>query len=449
MGTISWGVVALLLIACEIDSSATFKSTGRSEEEVWDVTGLVSPVDDMAPPRAGMCAIGLICATDIYDEPKVACRVAIADQDGLIYDSFAGVEKRGRSSLLFDKPNYGMELRDENANNNAVDVMGMGKDEDWILDGSWVDRSFVRNQLLHDLFASFGPNRYGPEARYCTLSLNGDYRGIYRLGERPKRDASRINIQRDTGSGESFVIRQGNGGPLDFRLGLEAAWELTYPNEKAATDDQLIGIQRWLDVLDEALTERSADRDEGAFDLLDDESVADWIIAQEFSRNIDAYKLSVHLYKDVDKRAQLVPWDFDLAFGQPIVAPGAPEPEGAEKSNGWVSERTQFVQDVLAIPGFAEQVAERWKALREHELADETVFSLIDEYQETLEPELEANFERWPLERVRFEHVYPPYSLYAVDSYQEELERLRRWISDRLAWLDANIDTLADSAAEN
>src|SRR5690606_38139588 len=208
----------------------------------------------------------------------------------------------------------------------------------------------------------FGSDRYGPEARYCTLHLNGDYRGIYRLGERPKREASRINIQRDTGSGESFIIRQGVGGPLDFPLGLEAAWELTYPNEKAATDDQLVGIQQWLDALDDALAERSADPNLGAFGLLDDEAVADWIIAQEFSRNIDAYKLSVHLYKDVGERARLVPWDFDLAFGQPIVAAGAPEPEGAEKSSGWIGERTPFVQDILAIPGFAEQVAERWKA---------------------------------------------------------------------------------------
>src|SRR5690606_22437647 len=55
---------------------------------------------------------------------------------------------------------------------------------------------------------------YAAAARYCTLHVNGDYRGIYRLVERPKRDGNRIDIKADGGVGASFVIRQGTGGPL-------------------------------------------------------------------------------------------------------------------------------------------------------------------------------------------------------------------------------------------
>jgi len=226
--------------------------------------------------------------------------------------------------------------------------------------------------------------------------------------------------------------------------GDEAEWELTYPNNNTATYEQIEGIQQWLDELAAALERRTADPEDGVFALLDQDAVIDWMIVQEFARNIDAYKLSVHLYKDVGEPARIVPWDFDLSFGQPLVDSDEPRPRDMGVSSGWVTARPPFIQDLFAVPGFAEQLAERWRALRKHELADERIFSLIDGYLEVLEPELEANFNRWPLEDVAFEHIYAPFSLYDVDSHATEVEYLRGWISDRVEWIDANIDSLAD-----
>lgn len=413
----------------------------QPEEPEWDASGLDSPGDDVVEPHPGMCSMGLNCAETIRNEPKVPCRAVIRDEGGIIYDSYAGVEKRGRSSLTFDKPNYGIELRDEEGDNNAVDILGMGKEEDWILDGSWVDRSFMRNQLVFDLFSAFATERYAPEARYCTLSLDGKHHGIYRLVERPKRDGQRVDIQSDD-KGQSFVIRQGTGGPLDFPLGNEAAWELTYPNQKQATDEQLLGVQQWLDDLAKALEARTDDEDEGVFGMLDEATVVDWVIIQEFSRNVDAYKLSVHFYKDVGGKGKLVPWDFDLAFGQPIVAPNAPEPEGAHESHGWVLERTPFIRDLLAVPGFARRIAERWRELRQSELSNDHVFARIDSYLDVLEPAIDENFERWPIKRAH--HPYGPYSLYEVDDFADEVAHFRAWIEERLEWIDANVDHFAD-----
>jgi hypothetical protein len=50
------------------------------------------------------------------------------------------------------------------------------------------------------------------------------------------------------------------------------------------------------------------------------------------------------------------------------------------------------------------------------------------------------NFTIWPIDEIDFTEIYRPYSLYAVTSYSEEAQRLRTWITARLAWIDAHVD---------
>jgi hypothetical protein len=54
------------------------------------------------------------------------------------------------------------------------------------------------------------------------------------------------------------------------------------------------------------------------------------------------------------------------------------------------------------------------------------------------------NFTVWPLANVDFQQIFPLYSLYPVSSYAEEISRLRQWLLERTAWIDANIDSYPD-----
>jgi hypothetical protein len=426
-----------LLVFCALASSCEFY-TASSGDDKSDPNDLDDPAASLPPPQSGQCSIGITCDKAIVDDPKVDCRLAVTENRGTTYEGLIGIERRGRSSLQYDKPNYGFELRDASGGNNATDLMAMGEDEDWLLDGSWIDRSFVRNQLVSDLFSAFSPHRYSPAGTYCQLFLNDDYRGIYRLVERIKRGAFRINLPADDGSGETFIIKQDPEGALEFDLGLENNWDTIYPKEPSRA--QLDGVQRFLDQLRTALARRSDDPAEGVFSLLDRDNVIDWIIIQELSRNVDAYKLSVHLYRAQDNKAHLVPWDFDLSMGQPTVARNAPEPQGGDRSEGWGKERTRFIQDIVAVPGVPELVAERWRELRRSVLSDASVLTQIDGYVAVLTSAVDENFERWPLARVRFNHIYPPYSLYPVASYADEIATLKSWLQERLTWIDDNVD---------
>src|SRR5690606_32867774 len=183
-GSLGWIIGSAVLTACS--SEGYYESTTPTVK--WDVAGLESPRGSLRRARENLCAVALHCHR-IPDKSKAACALAISDRDGVVYDGYAGVERRGRSSSGFPKANYSLELRQADGETEVpVDVLGMGKEADWQLDGMWADRAMVRNQLVYDLFASFDDARYAAEGRYCSLVLNDEYRGVYRLVERPKRD---------------------------------------------------------------------------------------------------------------------------------------------------------------------------------------------------------------------------------------------------------------------
>jgi hypothetical protein len=387
--------------------------------------------------------VELTCGGEIPDEPKRDCGLRIEDGAGVeIYVDRVAIERRGRSSMQYDKPNYSMELRDATGAEKPVNLLGMGGESDWILDGSWVDRSFLRNELAFALFRALDAGNWAPRGRFCEVRLNDEPRGIYRLGERIKRDDDRIAIPPDDGTGQSFVVKQDDTGALRWDVGEQRNWKLVSPNEARATPQQVQRAQDFLESLDDAL--RSTDPQDPAsdpFGLLELDALVDFVLVEELAKNADAYTLSLHLWKEPGAPAGLVPWDFDLCMGQPNSA----NRPGNELPSGWVSHRTLLIEAVERLPAFRARLAQRWRLHRQGPLSEAVIFRRIDRALETLVPAaLEENFRIWPLGDVAFEPIYAPYSLYSVTSHAEELGRVQAWLQERLLWIDANIDSYPD-----
>jgi len=70
----------------------------------------------------------------------------------------------------------------------------MPVENDWVLYAPYSDKSLMRNTLTFDLARDIG--RYAPRCQYCELVVNGDYRGVYVLMEKIKRDNDRIDFIR-------------------------------------------------------------------------------------------------------------------------------------------------------------------------------------------------------------------------------------------------------------
>ena len=115
--------------------------------------------------------------------------------DKASFSSVIGIELRGATSQdFFPKKPYGLELRDSTGVNSvAKSVLGMPSESDRVFNAVYNDKTLVREMLTYDFYRKMSPY-YASRFRYCELMLNGEYRGIYLVMERLKRDKNRVNI---------------------------------------------------------------------------------------------------------------------------------------------------------------------------------------------------------------------------------------------------------------
>jgi hypothetical protein len=123
----------------------------------------------------------------IVNDPRIVCDMGIIyNGEGAInylsdpfkeYDGKISIEIRGSSSQSFPKKSYGLETQDSLGENSNVKLLGMPKENDWILYAPYSDKSLMRNVLTYKLGNDIG--RYAPRTRFCELFINNDYKGVY------------------------------------------------------------------------------------------------------------------------------------------------------------------------------------------------------------------------------------------------------------------------------
>jgi hypothetical protein len=323
----------------------------------------------------------------------------------------------------------------------STDFFDMGADADWILNGQYVDRALFRNRLAFDLFQSFGgTERYATQTKFCEMKLNGVYEGVYTLGEKIEKDTSRIEIDAGDAPGDTFVIKL-DDAPGFRPNGVGAGnWQMVYPDNDPTAE---AAVSQYLDGFESAvLGPNPADPSTGVFAYVDMDSAVDWVLLEEFMKNADAYQWSVYLWKDQGGLMHFTPWDFDLSMGYPYTDCG---------SSGWDA-RTflatgggvtdiAYIQAMESVPAFRDRLVTRWQELRQNQMSDANIQALIAGYDATLAPGIGPNFDRWPMQDIKFTTDYVDNWLCPVSTYDDEHQRVLDFIAGRLAWMDANIST--------
>lgn len=305
------------------------------------------------------------------------------------------------------------------------DLFGMGGEDDWILGSAYIDRVLWRNKLAYDTFQAFGgPERWAAEQVFCELTVDGEYEGVYLLGESPRRDGDRIDIAADDGTGASFVAKLSETNGLFPNTVGYGEWEVIYPGQDEDDAAALPGVGAAL----EAWMTAVGNHDEAQWDHASLDSAVDWVITEELFKNSDAYYLSIHLWRDAGGPLHFVPWDFDLTLGYPYTDCGA---------TGFVW-RNALPEALSESPAFKQRLVERWAELRQGPLADAELFARIAAYETTLGPAIQRNFERWPVDEIKFGWGDEDNWLCPASSWEEEHTRVMAWIPERTAWLDAH-----------
>jgi hypothetical protein len=404
-------------------------------------------------------------AQAIPNEPKLRATLSVIDHGPGKVNALTDtptqqvpimIEVRGSSSQMFDKKSYALETVDEKGEDRPVSLLGLPKENDWILYGPYSDKSLMRNHIAYELSRRMG--QYAPRTRFAEAfvreregDLAGQYVGVYLLVESIKRGKDRVDVPRlrTSESGEitgGYVLKVDRvGGPETyFTSDFGSVLGFVSPRGSRLDDAQRAWIQHDFSQFEERLSRRDfQDPQEGYARFIDSDSFIDYFLLNELFKNVDAYFLSTFLHRTGDGRLKLGPvWDLDLSTGNASYG-------GVWKAEGWMlfpedprrGSAVPFWWDRLfEDPAFRARLRDRYRALRNDVFSEPALFRLIDETARTLDAAQKRNFQRWP---TLGKYVWPNPRPFAK-TYPELIQNLKTWFHNRIVWMDANIEILAE-----
>jgi hypothetical protein len=406
----------------------------------------------------------------IPDEPKIDGFMGIINngpgQINYITDNFnefygqIGIEKRGSSSNGFPQKSYGLETRGPDSVNYNVSLFDWPSDNDWILYAPYTDKAMLRNVLTYKLGNELG--RWAPRTQFCEVVLNDQYIGVYVLMERIKTNPGRVNI--DQLLYEDTLDNHLTGGYIvkvdKTTAGGVIAWTSPYlcqspgtgpikyqmhdPDISQMHPSQLSYIENYITDWEDALKSNSfTDPIIGYKPFIDVGSFIDYFLMTEISKNVDGYRISTFLHKQrFSEGGKLVAgplWDYNIAWGNANYCQGG-------NTNGWEINFNSICggsgglqnpfwwKRMLEDELFANEVNCRWTALRQNIFSDSAILNYIDSVALILEEPAIRHYQKWPILGT---YVWP--NNYIGQTFQDEINYLKTWITNRMAWMDANM----------
>ena len=398
---------------------------------------------------------------NIPDEPKVlgtmkiiwhpdGSRNYLSDLDNpafLDYDGRIGIEIRGSSSQMLSKKPYGLTtLQDDNVTNNNVSILGMPRENDWVLNPLAFDATGMRDVLSYELSEKLG--QYAPRRVYCEVMINGDYKGLYAFMEKIKADEHRVNIvkmdetcnsypevtggyitkaDKTTGNDPVAWTMQGYGGGWWWG-GESTDFIHHYPKPENITAAQNNYIKNVFQQLASVSGQYNTSIVNGIPSVIDIPSFVDFYMIAEYSSNVDVYSLSTFFHKDRKGKLRAGPvWDYNLSYGHDEFG-------NRSRYDVWQFDNSdnngpKFFKDLFDTDLFHCYLARRWNELtqRGQPLNYDVVCARIDEIDAWIGEGIGRDNQRW----------------HQMNNHVSEIQSMKTWLLQRTNWLTANFGSCA------
>ena len=391
---------------------------------------------------------------EIPDEPKILGTMKIIQRpdgarnfltdanndDFLNYSGTIGIETRGSSSQALPKKPYGIDtLEDDGIEDKGVKLLGMPKEDDWILNSFAFDDSMMRDYISYEMSREMG--QYAANLKYCEVVLNGDYIGLYALSEKIKRDGDRVNIAKLSDDENSLPEVSGGYLMQTDRVSDEdpEAWYNNgagYIHEKPNSDDITSQQSSYIESVFRSLDNNAnnANITSGYPSIIDIPSFVDYMLMAEIASNADAYALSTYYHKDRGGKLRAGPvWDYNLTYGNDLFDFfGTPY----DRSHTYVwqfnysNTGSYFWGDLFNNSTFKCYLAKRFDELTEEgqPLSFNYLSNLIDNTAELISEATERENERWE----------------TIDDFSGEIANMKVWIQERITWMRNNLGAFSN-----
>ena len=172
---------------------------------------------------------------------------------------------------------------------------------------------------------------------------------------------------------------------------------------------------------------------EGYAEYIDIDSFVDWYLISEITKNVDSKSFSsMFLNVMPGEKIKMGPlWDFDLSFGNVDYA-------DSRYAEGWWVKYHPWYERLFEYPGFVDRVKERFAFFRANQ---GVILDKIDTYAEQLQWAQQENDSKWQTLGM---YVWP--NPVYFDTYQEEVDHMKAWYTNRMNWLDEAIDGLTGTS---
>lgn len=339
---------------------------------------------------------------------------------------------RGQSSLNYDKHNYTVHLW-QNGEKYKTSLLGLRKDDDWILCGAMNDQIRLRNTVAMQVWDEFYTLPWTDvsgsiDGAFCEVYMRGKYIGLYRLTER--LDRKQADIDKTNGQIVRSVQSEAGGVNLmDFTTlgkklpGSSEIWynmELKYPKPEdmtAADWDQFYTFLQFVCQSDDA-TFAAHIRD--YIDIDNFAAYYVYVTAIGATGNMIKNLYFVMNDKAEDPRWLLVPWDVDGSFGR--------RNDATKREIDIISSNHLFERLVRTdAGGFNALCREKWQQNKDTVFSYEYMMGLFQMHYDALDAS-----GIWQREVT----AWPKFKAFTLRP-ETELQYIYEYMQQRLAFVDA------------
>lgn len=391
--------------------------------------------------------------TVVVDRDETEGLARMADEPD--FTGRGGMHVRGQTSAGFPKKQYAWETWNNENEDKDVSILGMPSESDWILYAPYSDKALMRNAIVYETARQAQGNFGGVRTRYVEVFFNrnsgaismNDYRGVYVLMEKIKRDKERVDIERlgdlttDPEKITGGYIFKKDKGPYSspWTTAIEQVpLDMHYPEEPNPA--QFTYLRNYVNEMETALhSPEFRDPNVGYRAYLDKTSFIDAHLFTETFKDIDGYRISTYYSKSRGGRIRALPvWDFNLSLGNADYLQG-------ENPTGWYYPLVNapdyyWYQRLFQDPEFELSYWDRFWQFRRGLLSTGNMMAMIDRHDAELDGQngtpnaVTRNFDEWS---ILGSYIWPNASGYqSRTTHQAEVDWMKNWLTQRLAWME-------------
>jgi len=366
--------------------------------------------------------INIICEENLDDNDYINCtfEVESSDESDIISPIQSRIKIRGFFNAKLPKKGYRIEL------SRQVSLLGMRRDDDWLLFAMFLDIPHMRVKLSLDMWRSLqsiNPTAILPKSKFVSLYINGQFEGVYLLAE--KNDRRLFSLNSPQYNENSSLIFQAGSHRKNFVDYSPGDWEQDWPNKDDGYD--IIGkiLNNLISFIRNSNDSKFFNSSSGIYSKFNKLNLIDFYLFNFFILHKDFWSQNYFIVRNNHPSLfYLIPWDFDSSFGQYFNRKYSSEEDPTTDINS----RNYLFERLLSNDDFKLAAKERWFLLRQSVWTEESILDELNDLHKTIQNILEIDAKLWY--KLIFENDWEK-------EVEEAIDHLYTWIPERLAFCDS------------